>query len=287
MSQRVPRWVRTAQPYFGLLDRIHRYLLPRTYVEIGVSRGTSLALAMPGTICVGVDPQPLVGGSIRRRARIFGVTSDEFFENQDRDRVLAGRPLDLAFIDGMHHFEVALRDFMHLEQWGSEGTTILLHDCYPVSEEGASRDRTTLGWSGDVWKTVVCLKRWRPDLRVSVVDAGPTGLAVISGIDPSSTVLSDHYDEIVGEFMDLSYSYLEQHGKADSLNLVPDRWDVVRDLLPGEPFRPNATTLRLRRALRPDRWSFVGTRAAHRARTQVSRTLLQPLRRAGKRAAHR
>ena len=53
-EKRVPRGF----PYFDLLDRIHQHVLPRTYVEIGVSTGRSLTLALPGTMSVGIDPDP-------------------------------------------------------------------------------------------------------------------------------------------------------------------------------------------------------------------------------------
>src|SRR4051812_10911447 len=47
--------------YLDTLSRIHRHMKPRTYVEIGVSQGASLARAMPDvTACVGIDPHPLL-----------------------------------------------------------------------------------------------------------------------------------------------------------------------------------------------------------------------------------
>ena len=41
---------------------------------------------------------------------LFPQTSDEFFARNDVGAELGGLPVDLAFIDGMHHFEFALRD---------------------------------------------------------------------------------------------------------------------------------------------------------------------------------
>jgi len=43
--------------YLALLERIHEYLLPRTYVEIGFS-GQVPFLDAPGTPGIGIDPAP-------------------------------------------------------------------------------------------------------------------------------------------------------------------------------------------------------------------------------------
>ena len=76
------------------------------------------------------------------------------------------------------------------------GGTILVHDCNPIDEVTAARERTTAVWSGDVWKTVVALRRHRPDLSVVTADVAPTGMAIVTGLDPTSTVLFDRYDEL-------------------------------------------------------------------------------------------
>lgn len=41
--------------YTEILAHIHEVLLPRTYVEIGVFKGTSMALAGPGTDAIGIE----------------------------------------------------------------------------------------------------------------------------------------------------------------------------------------------------------------------------------------
>jgi hypothetical protein len=145
--------------------------------------------------------------------------------------------VDLAFIDGMHHFEFALRDVMNLERHAHAGTTILVHDCYPINKNTADRVRSSEYWSGDVWKLALCLARWRPDLTFNAVDVGPTGLGVITGLDPSSRVLDEHYLEIVDELIDVPYEYLEEHGKREVLNRVPASWPTVRALMAHGPFR--------------------------------------------------
>ena len=65
---------------------------PRTYVEIGVSTGRSLTLALPGTMSVGIDPDPRLSFPLRRGTRIFHQTSDDFFANHDLTRLFGGHP---------------------------------------------------------------------------------------------------------------------------------------------------------------------------------------------------
>jgi len=242
-------------PYLKLLRQIHRHVEPRTYVEIGVSTGRSLALALPGTVSIGIDPAPKVQGALGPHARVVQTTSDEFFARPDAADVLGGAPLDLAFIDGMHQFEYALRDFMHLERWAGAESTILVHDCYPVDEVSAARERTTDCWSGDIWKLIVCLKQWRPDLKLAVIDVAPTGLGLIRGLDPRSSVLEDHYDEILEAYVPMAFSHLEEAGKAEALNRVPNDWLRISALLaPGAAKRKDWLEARARprrRALRP------------------------------------
>jgi tetratricopeptide (TPR) repeat protein len=44
--------------YFDVLSMIHSHLQPRTYLEIGVADGSSIALARPETRAIGVDHEP-------------------------------------------------------------------------------------------------------------------------------------------------------------------------------------------------------------------------------------
>jgi len=218
------------ETYSRMLERVHAHLKPRTYLEIGVSRGKSISLAGPGTRAIGVDPAPRVAFPLGANVGIVAQTSDEFFAGRDVRAEFGGLPVDLAFIDGMHHFEFALRDFMNIEALCAPSSTILVHDVYPIDERTAARERATEFWSGDIWRLVLLLRKHRPDLVVRTVAAAPTGLAVVRNLDPESTYIRRRLDALVAEFLAVDFSALAGR-KAEHLGLVPNDWPQVRALL--------------------------------------------------------
>lgn len=181
-------------PSREVLRRIHSTFQPRFYLEIGVRTGLSLSLA--SCFSVGVDPDPRTASATLANAEIYRETSDFFFE-ESADEVLTGRPLDLAFIDGMHRFEFALRDFMQIEKRALSTSVIVIDDIYPNHLKQASRSRGTTVWAGDVWKLYLCLKNSRPDLRLFPLDAAPTGVLVVTGLNPRNLVLWESYNGLV------------------------------------------------------------------------------------------
>jgi hypothetical protein len=250
--------------YLDLLAHIHRELRPRTYLEIGVRDGASLTLAMPGTLCHGVDPEPCIDKPTPRRTTIWSMTSDEYF-----DKVAPPAPWDLAFVDGMHLSEFALRDVLNIERSAHRRTVVLVHDCYPLDERSAERERSTECWSGDVWKTVVALRDARPDLAVHVVDVPPTGLGIITRREETSDN-EQRADELARIVDELEYSALED--KAEMLGRVPNDWTQIAALLPA-PFRPGGYRLAIGRGMRtPRAYLTTGPRVlASRAKKSVLR----------------
>jgi tetratricopeptide (TPR) repeat protein len=224
--------------YFALLARIHAHLAPRTYVEIGVSRGDSIELADASTKVIGIDPDPQLAKPLGPNHRVFQETSDAFFASHDLRALLDGLPVDLAFIDGMHHFEFALRDFVNLEPYCSRDSTILVHDCYPLDAATAARERATNFWSGDIWRLVLALKKYRSDLSIHTVAAAPTGLAVIRSLDPGSRILAADLERICDEFLAVEFEAIAG-SKAERLNLFQNDWERVKQLLGGSR-RPRA-----------------------------------------------
>lgn len=227
-------WFKKRKPasrdYYRVLAQIHNFLLPESYVEIGVRHGESMALAKSAVASVGIDPQPDLRFPLPGSVCVFPMTSDAFFEQHDLQAELGGRKVDLAFVDGMHLFEFALRDFINLEKCCRGDSTILVHDCRPVDRETAARERTTQLWSGDVWKLIVCLKKYRTDLTIRTIDASPTGLAVISHLDPSSNILTGMLESLYKEFVPYDYSNIE-HNKSEQLNLVNNSPNEIQSVL--------------------------------------------------------
>jgi hypothetical protein len=208
-------------PYRNVLAELHRQRCPKTYVEIGIATGDTILLAGPETEVVGIDPQ-FGRRSIEGKDHFYRLTSDEFFARHDLGAIL-GRPVDFAFIDGMHLFEFALRDLMNIEQVCTDQSLIALHDCLPRPPEIAARENTgdprVTAWTGDVWKLILCLADYRPDLRVELNPAPPTGLLLVGNLDPDSRVLRERYDEICERYIPLDYpgaeSLLSKYGSID------------------------------------------------------------------------
>jgi hypothetical protein len=194
--------------YIDFLEALHTHLATRNYLEVGTATGSSLAVA--GCDAIAVDPRfEIKAGATgyRRRTFFFQMTSDDFFATENAVALL-GRPVDMAFLDGLHRFEYLLRDFIGAEAACHSRSLILLHDCVPSNTRMALRQRqlgdssegdTADWWTGDVWKLLPILREYRPDLRLHVLDCPPTGLVAITRLDPASSVLGDCYYEIVGQ----------------------------------------------------------------------------------------
>ncbi len=225
--------------YYSWLERFHTTLRPAVYVEIGVFDGRSLALARPPTRAIGVDPSATASVPLHTETHIFAETSDTFFANRRLEQLLGRQAVELSFIDGLHLFEQALKDFANLERYCARDAVVLIHDVVPLDEASQERTHATKLWMGDVWKTLVCLKEYRPDLKIMTIATCPSGLAVITNLDPASRVLTDGYDEAVSRFIDLPYASIKGHiGQA--LNLVPNNWQTVSSRL-GKRERVSAT----------------------------------------------
>jgi predicted O-methyltransferase YrrM len=191
--------------YLTVLRWMHQILRPATYVEIGVRWGHSLHAASPATRCIGIDPQPRLKRRIRPNTRIFPMTSDAFFESHNLAEVLETAQFSLAFIDGLHLFDQAYADFMHLERFAGPRSVIMLHDCLPLDRVTSERTRTTDFYSGDVWKLARCLKEQRPDLKMITVRTAPTGLCLVTNLNHQPEALQQRREEHLARYSALDF----------------------------------------------------------------------------------
>jgi len=231
-------WLRASGPhYLDVIERLQRLLDPDWYLEIGTGRGNSLARGTGKAICVDPDfrvKQDVIG----RRAELhfYRQTSDDFFASGAVTK-LTDR-IDLTFIDGMHLFENVLRDFINTEKLCHRDSVVLLHDLVPFSAPAATREwdpEVTKGWSGDVWKMTPILRKYRPDLDFTVLDPRPSGLGLVSGLDPENRVLDEAFDEIVAAYRDLT---IEDYGLTAFREMA--RMTPVMDVLVGDAIAEGA-----------------------------------------------
>jgi hypothetical protein len=217
----------TGLQYLDFMKILAENLAPRSYFEIGTSRGDSTSAFPCDVLCV--DPNFIIETSPlgrRRRSFFIQMPSDEFFRTHKIRDFFPDGP-DICFLDGLHRFEFLLRDLINTEAACRPNSVILIHDCLPTNERMAERtmrtdeaesESTRTFWTGDVWRILPTLKKYRPDLRVLQLDCDPTGLVVCTNLDPDSRTLAQNYNQIVDEMMDLQLQCL---GLEQLWNLFP------------------------------------------------------------------
>lgn len=197
--------------YQQFLQELTGKRLVHNYLEIGVLTGQLLS-KINAKDAYAVDPNFNIEHNVaanKDMVFMFQGTSDQFFSGWAGP--VNGGKLDFAVLDGMHTFEYLLRDFYNTEMNCHAGSLIAMHDCLPLNAAMASRkqqDANELGrhtphpgwWTGDVWKIIPIIQKFRPDLKIICVDAPPTGLVFVTNLNPQNSVLRDSYREIVDEF---------------------------------------------------------------------------------------
>ena len=171
----------------------------KKFLEIGTHKGKTL-LPLRCKYKTAVDPAFRISPSFflkhlyqnpdNLRNRYFMMTSDQFFDQKKSYLKKKGK-LDLIFIDGLHTFEASLKDVLNSLPLLAPKGAIVLHDCFPPSEAAATPATSlkeaagmnipdwTGTWCGDVWKTIVYLKkRYRDALNINVVNAD-MGLGIV------------------------------------------------------------------------------------------------------------
>lgn len=200
---------------YQFLVELHQHVRPRFYTEIGVEYGASLKLA--ACPALGIDPAPQLSQALPTMHSVSLTTSDDFFRLAD---TTAMRSIDLCYIDGMHQIEFALKDFMNMERFCHAGSVVIVDDIYPAHPLQGERIRQSRYWTGDIWKIIPILERYRPDLIVLPVDTEPTGSLMVLGLDPTNNVLWDNFDTIIDDAIDnmseVPSSIVDRTGKIDA-----------------------------------------------------------------------
>jgi SAM-dependent methyltransferase len=196
----------------------------KRYLEIGVEQGINL-FQIEAESKFAIDPEfKIPGGAADFDGhRFFEVTSDEFFANPPIDIVKHG--IDIALVDGLHTYEQALRDVENCLKHLNPGGLVVMHDCLPASAAEAAPTLAAArampefneAWTGDVYKTVIHLRTFRPDLSVAVLDCDH-GVGLVQKGDAESmlSIELEHIQEI--DFAEL------QRASGSWLNLKPASW---------------------------------------------------------------
>jgi len=241
--------------YLDFLEGLHEAVRPRAYLEIGLRHGHSLALA--GCPALGVDPAFNLKVELGPDVELLRETSDEYFGRAKPLKPLGGRRPDLAFIDGMHLAEFALRDLIGVERLAPWTGVVVFDDILPRTVEEAARDRRTRAWTGDVYKLLGVLARHRPDLICLRVGTQPTGLLLVLGLDPANRALSVRQDLLLEELVvpdpqHVPADVLERRGVLEPERVLASRaWPLLRDLRDQGSSRRSGIR-DLRRAVRRD-----------------------------------
>jgi hypothetical protein len=242
--------------YLDFLAAVHGTFAPRTYLEIGVARGHSLSLS--GCRSIGIDPEFLVDQPLPAPTSLVRMTSDEYFAGLSSSP-FGDLPTDLAYIDGMHHLENALMDFINIESYCQTSSVVMFDDVLPRSTEEASRERQTQEWTGDVFRVGAVLKRYRPDLTLTVVATDPTGTLMVTNLDPNNRSLAGSFEDITRDYVQpdpqpVPRQVLERRGAvAPAKVLASALWDELRaGRTPQSAMVTSAGNARPRRANRGD-----------------------------------
>lgn len=203
----------TGLGYLRFFRKLHAKYVFDWYLEVGCRDGRSFAPVRSKTLAV--DPFFIAENNIigeKPVLYLFQQTSDDFFASGflHRNKIA----LSVSFLDGMHRIEYLLRDFIATEKASHPDGVILMHDTNPKDHMMTKRfyeDITdgSKSWTGDVWKIVPILQRFRPDLTVTMLDCKPTGLLMVTGLNPKNTTLKRKYDAICTEYQELE---LENYG---------------------------------------------------------------------------
>ncbi len=153
------------------------------------------------TRSIGVDPAFRVERELLCDLHLVRATSDEFFAREHPLAHFDEPVIDLAFIDGMHLAEYALRDFINTERYTHAASVIVIDDMLPRNVAEADRDRRRPRVGAGLGRR--CLQARGGAPRPAPGPRVPGGRHRAHGHDrgpaarPDSTALLTAYDDLV------------------------------------------------------------------------------------------
>lgn len=172
----------------------------KNYLEIGCRDGHSF-LRIKAKYKMAVDPCFKI--SKRRKIKwLFKVPqniNNKYFEEKSDDFYLKRKAhlnkigqLDVVLVDGLHTFRASLKDVLNSLKYLNNSGIIIMHDClppnmgaalptkdYPNEEEQNAVEGWTGEWCGDVWKTIVYLRKNLLELIDTCVIDTDYGLGIV------------------------------------------------------------------------------------------------------------
>jgi predicted O-methyltransferase YrrM len=214
--------------YLEVLRMLHLALEPKLYVEIGVRNGDSLHVASPSTRCIGIDPMPAGHvATMRPNLKLAVTTSDNFFANEAQRE--SARGFDLAFIDGDHSYEQALRDFQNLEAIARPHSVVALHDVIPMDAATAGPESRSMPFhSGEIWRLMATIVKNRSDLTAFTIACPPTGLSVVGRFGRSRSRVPFPHPPKSDEF-----PWMDWKEQCRMLNIVENDGTAIADAFKG------------------------------------------------------
>jgi len=134
------------------------------------------------------------------------MTSNKFFKEKAK-KMFKNKKIDIAFIDGLHHYKQVLKDILNCLNYLSDKGVIIIHDCNPTSQKMQIVPRIQEEWTGDVWKSIVNLRSFRKDLNIFVINSD-YGTGIIRKGEPENML---NYSKKKIERM--SYKYFNMNRK--------------------------------------------------------------------------
>jgi predicted O-methyltransferase YrrM len=157
-----------------------------SFLELGISTGNLCPRLRDNCpdldLIVGVDNDPelfkdakVMTSALSRNITYVNTTTDEFFANNNEQ-------FDCIFVDAMHEYKQATRDFNNSLDVITPDGLIFLHDTYPPSIE-----HTDSSSSWDVYRTYLDIVE-REDLEVINIPLH-LGLCIVRPVDPNNRIL--------------------------------------------------------------------------------------------------